>query len=106
MPSGNIVGMALNILKFSGAGLQYQGLTIKIGATSQTSLYDGATEFPLSDAGFTTVYSRNYATADGWNNFNFSTPFVWNGTSNVVVEICYDNAGVIDFTDYCQGYVD
>jgi len=103
---GNIVAIALNLLKASGASFQYQGVTIRMGSTTQSSLYDGATEFPLSDAGFTTVYSGNHITSDGWNTFNFSTPFVWNGTSNVVVQICYDNSGVLDFSDFCEGYID
>jgi hypothetical protein len=103
---GNIVGIALNLLKSSGASFQYQGVTIRLGSTIQSSLYDGVSEFPLSDGGFATVYSGNHITTDGWNTFNFSTPFVWDGTSNVVVQICYDNAGVLDFSDFCQGYVD
>ena len=103
---GNITGLALSILKGSGASFQYQGVTIRMGSTTQGSLYDGASEFPLSDAGFTTVYSGNHITADGWNTFNFTTPFVWDGTSNVVIQICYDNAAAIDFTDYCEAYID
>ena len=103
---GNIAGIAFNILKGSGTSFQYQGVTISMGSTTQGSLYDGATEFPLSGAGFTTVYSGNHITTDGWNSFNFSTPFVWDGTSNVVVQVCYDNAAAIDFTDYCEAYID
>jgi hypothetical protein len=27
----------------------------------------------------------------GWNSFNFSAPFTWNGTSNIVIEVCHNN---------------
>jgi hypothetical protein len=33
----------------------------------------------------------SYNTTAGWNNFTFDTPYTWDGTSNLVVEICYDN---------------
>jgi Pregnancy-associated plasma protein-A len=106
IPAGNLIGLALNLQKNGGAAFVYQGLTIKIGATAQNSVFNGSTEFPINDAGFTTVYSSNYTTVNGWNNFNFSTPFVWNGTSNVCVVICYDNLGAIDVSDNIQAYTD
>lgn len=31
------------------------------------------------------------ATANAWNVHQFSTPFGWNGTSNIVVEFCFNN---------------
>lgn len=42
--------------------------------------------------GMTTVYSSaSYSTIALWNNFTFSTPFVWNGIDNLAIEICHDN---------------
>lgn len=39
---------------------------------------------------FTNVYSAaNYVPTAGWNTHTFGTPFVWNGTSNIIVEICH-----------------
>ena len=29
----------------------------------------------------------------GWNMLHFSSPYVWDGTSNLLVEICFDNRG-------------
>jgi len=32
----------------------------------------------------------------GWNNHNFTTPFVWDGVSNIVINVCsYSNTGYI-----------
>ncbi|MFM2048635.1 MAG: hypothetical protein RI955_1183, partial [Bacteroidota bacterium] len=40
------------------------------------------------------VYNKNfYSTTLGLNQFVFDTTFAWNGTSNLLVEICYDNTG-------------
>ena len=104
--AGNITALSLNIDKSSSAGFVYQGMTIKMGLTTQGSLYNASTEYPLSDGSLTAVYSSNYSTTNGWNSFTFSTPFTWDGSSNVVVEICYDDGTLTDATDYCEGYTD
>ena len=104
--AGNIVGLALNISKNSGSSFVYNGLTIKMGQTNHGSLYNSSTEFPLSDVGFKTVYSSNFTTADGWNNFVFTTPFTWDGSSNIVVEICYDDGLSTSSSDNSEAYSD
>jgi hypothetical protein len=45
--------------------------------------------------GFTHVLTAsNYNPTTGWNNHTFTTPFYWDGTSNVLINICsYDGAG-------------
>ena len=59
--------------------------TIKIGATAQNAL---TTTYVT---GLTQVYFNSmYNDVTGWNMHQFSTPFVWNGTSNIVIEICHD----------------
>jgi hypothetical protein len=103
--AGNITGMSLNIDKFSGAAFTY-GMSIKIAQTTQNSLYNGSTEWPLTEPSFTTVYSNTYSTTGGWNSFTFSSPFVWNGTSNLVIEICYDNGAATGAADDCEAYFD
>jgi len=59
---------------------------IKIGTTAQTALNTWVT------AGMTTVYSvPTYTSVGGWNTHTFTTPFVWDGVSNLVIETCFDN---------------
>ena len=42
--------------------------------------------------GLTTVYSvALYTPFAGSNDFTLSTPIYWNGTDNLVIEVCYDN---------------
>lgn len=45
------------------------------------------------DSDMTTVYSAStfYAQPTGWNMLNLTTPFVWDGTSNIIVEFVYNN---------------
>jgi Pregnancy-associated plasma protein-A len=104
--AGNINGLSLNIDKVSATGFNYTGMTIKMASTAQAMLYNGSTIFPLADGSFSTVYNSNYASTNGWNAFTFSTPFTWDGVSNIVIEMCYDNGAVTGSTDNCEGYVD
>ncbi|MEM1328080.1 MAG: T9SS type A sorting domain-containing protein [Bacteroidota bacterium] len=64
----------------------FSDFTIKIGQTTTTSLGSS-----FSNDASTTVYTDDYSTVDGWNNFVFNTPFTWDGTSNIIVETCFDN---------------
>ncbi len=63
---------------------------IKIGSTVTSSL----TNTWIS--GLTSVYSvGSYQPTSGWNNFGFQSTFTWDGTSNIVVEVCSNNSSWI-----------
>ncbi len=62
------------------------GFEIKI----QTSSLNSLTGF--TTAGWTTCYTGTYTPpGTGWQYITLQTPFLWNGTSNVLMEICFDN---------------
>ena len=83
--AGTITGMRFNVLN---AGSTMRNLTIRIKPTLQDSLSIDS----LSDDGFITVYSKNtqFSTV-GWKSFQFTTPANWDGLSNLIVEITFDN---------------
>ncbi len=82
---GNITSLALNIATASSS--VFNGFTIKIKQTAATTLS------AFETTGFTTVYSANYSpSATGWQTFNFTTPFAWDGVSNILVNFCFDNS--------------
>ncbi len=85
LSSGNISGLQFFVQTL---GSDLKNLTIRI---KQTNL-SAPSQSTLNPTGFTTVYSKNTTfTTVGWNSLQFLTPFNWNGTSNVLVEITYDN---------------
>jgi hypothetical protein len=62
---------------------------IQIGTTTDNALSTWV-------SGLTPVYSPGtYQPVVGLNNFLFSTPFVWDGVSNVVVQVCSNNSAWI-----------
>lgn len=83
--AGNINQIGFNVIT-KGSTLPYSGFTIKLGCTAATALTGYV-------AGMTSVYSvPSMSTVVGWNTFTLPTPYQWDGTSSLVVEICYDNS--------------
>ncbi|MCK5788204.1 MAG: T9SS type A sorting domain-containing protein, partial [Chlamydiia bacterium] len=68
-----------------------QNFEMKIGASSQASL-------TTYETGLTTIFSSisGYQTINGWNNHIFSTPFIWDGISNIVIQVCSQNSGYVN----------
>lgn len=70
-------------------GSPLNNLTIRMRTTSQDSMSTAN----LLNTGLNTVYRKNTIfTETGYNSLAFTTPFLWNGTSNLIVDISYDNA--------------
>jgi hypothetical protein len=63
------------------------GFTVKLKNTNLTTLTS------WQSSGFTTVFSGTYSVAGtGWQFINLQQPsFIWDGTSNLLVEVCFDN---------------
>lgn len=84
---GNITNLAFNVTATNAQALN--GFTIRIGHTTVTAL----TNVFQANGAFTTCFSQNLgATTVGWNTYTFTNQFTWNGTSNLIVEVCFDNA--------------
>ena len=95
--AGNLTSMLLRVVTKSSAQ-PYTGFTISMANTSATNLSTG-----FISPTFTTVFTGNYSSVVGNNLFNFSTPFAWDGTSNVVVNFCFDNAVTGVTADITEG---
>lgn len=80
---GNILSIGFDVANVAAA---MNGFTIKVKNTSTSSL-------TAYETGLTTVYTSGSQTLTvGWNDFTLPVPFNWNGTDNIVVEVCFDNA--------------
>ncbi len=85
-----LTGCAINSIAFNvlekNSTQPYSGFTIRMENTNLTNL--PATFEPLTNI----VYGPlAYDTFLGWNTHTFDTPFNWDGASNVIVEVCFDN---------------
>ncbi|MCX6312556.1 MAG: peptide-N-glycosidase F-related protein [Bacteroidetes bacterium] len=85
MSAGNITGLQFYLQALGG---QMRNLTIRF----QNTTLDSLTNATFIGTGFTNVYSQNTQFAStGWNSLQLTNPYNWNGTSNLLVEITYDN---------------
>lgn len=74
-------------LQVSNAGGLARFFKIKIKSTNLTSLQAQSVDFN----GFTEVFFSDYNFVNGANRIQFYTPFTWDGTSNLIVELSYSN---------------
>jgi hypothetical protein len=97
---GLVSGSELKALAFDVTTLGTSGIhtayTISIGNTSQTAI-------ATWESGLTTVYGPvNYQPVSGSNLHTFNTPFVWNGTSNIIVQVCHTNDATSSGANFTQ----
>jgi gliding motility-associated-like protein len=87
---GTLKGLTFNVLADNATAAEdtLASLRIKIGCSNLLE-FNASTGFV---GGLTTVYSAlKYAPINGANTFDFSptTPYFWDGKSNLIVEVCY-----------------
>jgi hypothetical protein len=89
VPASPISGIALNV--FSKHSVRaFTNLTIKMGTSTTPFLIVGGLVSEGSNmSGVKSLAS--YSSVSGWNSFTFDSPFTWDGSSNIVVEFCYNN---------------
>jgi hypothetical protein len=80
---GEITGMDFDIYT---EGDEMKSFTIRMKTTDLTEFTDN-----FFESGFTEVYRQNTDLNIGWDGVDFTTPFYWDGVSNIMVEITYDN---------------
>jgi len=85
MGAGTITDIAFDISQFTSAR-PYMGFSVKMGCTALNSL----TGF-VPDLSLVKLDSAFVPSGAGFNTHTFDTPYDWDGQSNLLVEICYDN---------------
>ena len=101
VPSGTITELNWNVTT-KNSNKNYRNFTIGLACTGSSNLTTTAWE-PDN-----TVFGpQNYQTTLGMNTFPI-TPFDWDGTSNLVVTLCYNNRnnnspGGYDYGEYTSG---
>ena len=83
--AGEINSATFNVTNKASTSAYYD-VSVKIGCTSLNQ-FSATSSFqtPLS-----LVFSQtNYNVAAGFNTFNFQTPYMWDGVSNLILEVCF-----------------
>ncbi|MDQ3110220.1 MAG: T9SS type A sorting domain-containing protein, partial [Bacteroidota bacterium] len=86
LSSGNLSGLAFQVTN-TNASAPLTNFTIQLGSTAVTDLSAGFVTYTA----YTVYTNASYAPAVGINTHTFSTPFFWDGVSNIIVETCFAN---------------
>lgn len=86
--SGNIQRLAWDVSQLAGGNLSNYRIRMKQVPAATTTWPS------LDDAGYTVVYTTPSLTPSiisttGFTDLIFTTPFSWDGTSNIVVDVCW-----------------
>ena len=83
---GKITNIAWQTLYSNSSTSTFYDYAIKMGCTQSNSLSS------IWQTGLFTVYQpKTFVVGFGWNQLDFDTAYEWDGVSNLVIEICYDN---------------
>ncbi len=94
MYSGTLRSMAFNISSI-GAGAVYNNLTISVKCTQENELSQAA---GFIEGAVPVYYSTAPVTipaAGGFVYFDFSIPYNWDTTQNLLIDICYSNPDTV-----------
>ncbi len=83
---GSITEIAWDVSAMPSTVGTLTNYTIYVRATSATSLTSFQTITGTAD------FQGNTNVTTGWNTFTLNSPFIWNGTDNILVQVCYENS--------------
>lgn len=95
---GNLTSLSFSVTSLGGGAFSQSNFTIKLANTANTALNSA---YGTPAGAFTTVYGPTTQALPtlGLNVYTFSTPFNWDGVSNILVDICHDNDPLATCTD-------
>ena len=106
VPAGSLAGLSLNLSKASTRA--FTNFNIKLGKASVPYLVSNSGVVTQGTSMTVVKTLPTYNSVNGWNDFTFDAPYTWNGTSNLVVEVCFDEgvSAASDAADLTQFYSD
>jgi hypothetical protein len=91
LTSANITKIGFNVITADPAAMY--GFNVRLQNTSSTSVSG------FVSTGWTTCFSGTYTLpGTGWQYVDLTTPFYWDGVSNLLVEVCYDNTAYTQYS--------
>ncbi|MCB9046719.1 MAG: gliding motility-associated C-terminal domain-containing protein [Chitinophagales bacterium] len=92
--SSTIRSLAIECKGTSNPTYVYSNFRIFIKCTSKEALKDAD---GFENFGMTQVYYNNAVTfEDGIHYFNFTTPYTWDTTKNLIIQLCYSDNATVD----------
>lgn len=93
--AGAISAVTFTVTNTNNAGV-HNGFTLRMGCTTASAI----TTFQTLTK--TVLGPVSYVPVVGSNTHFFTSPFMWDGTSNIILEVCHNNdtgSGTVDYTN-------
>jgi hypothetical protein len=87
MKAGQLTSLGFEMIATGGVSPIFNDFTIKITCTTDSKV-DGNNFAAVPHEVFT---PKSIIATTGWNMFSFDKAYNWDGTSNLIVEVCWDN---------------
>jgi gliding motility-associated-like protein len=99
---GKISSIAFDVVSIpTGMNTTFKNYKIKMGCTSASDLNPTGAfgSIPWQPVNQVVWGPQDYVVTAGWNTHTLTTTWQWDGTSNLVIEICYDWVASSTYTD-------
>lgn len=101
--AGKISSLAFNVLNLNATAINYPNFSINMGCTSLNALPNVTTIAQPFITGLQTVYTNpNQPVSLGWLTHYFNQPFMWDGNSNIIIEVCFSFPDPIGFGNFSE----
>ncbi|ANE53181.1 gliding motility-associated C-terminal domain-containing protein [Flavisolibacter tropicus] len=87
MKAGKIRAIRFTVVNVGFTGVM-ENVVFKVGTTASTSLTTSSSSWDAFTGTPAATAPQNYQPVNGINTITFPTPFDWDGTSNILIEIC------------------
>ena len=92
---GKIKSISFDLVNAIGGSASYSAMEIKIGCVGFPDLTGGwVTNLSTVLSGYT------HSPSTGWDELVFTSPYDWDGTTNLVVEVCFQNSGLTSSVNF------
>lgn len=98
---GDITSLSFDVASIGSPAGTFNNFNVSLMPTTLGNL---TTTFQTT--GLQNVFSGNITPAAGLYKFNFTTPFTWDGISNVIVQTCYNNNNSGNVASSAEVYYD
>lgn len=85
--AGKIDSIGWNVTNINNIST-FHNFTIKMGNTDSTAFHSNDPVSSINYGISPVFYADSVTITTGWNSFHFANSFIWDGVSNIIVQIC------------------
>ncbi|MBU3742873.1 MAG: hypothetical protein FGM24_11435, partial [Candidatus Kapabacteria bacterium] len=97
MPPGQIVALGFDVVATNSMAA-LPNFTIGLANTTRNPLYPSTNPFYVTNVPVVFGPTTLNVVSTGWTRHDLATPVIWDGVSNLVVDVCFRNSNCYSYT--------